>query len=228
MKRYLLGLLGTVFAAAALVVILSPAGAATPSASGPVTVAWHGTPIINFALTPNYYTGYGAVIATFGTQPAPTTGPGATGVGAGTVDFGKTIAGDTYLYKYAAKLVITTNDVNGFDVYGEAATTITNSTDSSTYPAQALYYVNSGATSDSNTGFTPGLPFSQDLIGTVSGGGDNVTTPATITYGAGYPSPVVQSTLANNNYYYDYEFKVPPSATSGNYYVWIVYTVVGL
>jgi hypothetical protein len=231
MKRYLLGLLGTVFAATALIVILSPAGAATPSASGPVTVQWHGTPIINFALTPNYYSGYGAVLATFGTQPAPTHGPGAPTVGAGTVDFGTTIAGDTYLYKYAVKLVVTTNDNNGFDVYGEAATMITNNTDSSVYPAQALFYVNSGASSDSNTGFTPGLPFSQ-TGGLVSGGGDCIapgcTTPtqATIAY-TSYPNPVVQSTVANNNYYYDYQFKVPPSATSGNYYVWIVYTVVG-
>jgi hypothetical protein len=225
MKRYLLGLIGACFAAMALVVVLSPADAVT--ANGNVTVEWHALPIINFALTPNYYTGYGSVIATFGAQPAPTHGPGATGVGVGTVDFGTTIAGDTYLYKYAAHLHVTTNDTNGFDVYGEAATMIMNNSDGSMYPAQALYYVNSGASSDSNTGFTPGMPFSQDTIGTVSGGGDNVATPATIAYGAGYPSPIVQSGAANNDYYYDYQFKVPPTATAGNYYVWIVYTVVG-
>ncbi len=223
MKRYLLGFMGTIFAALALVVVLSPAGAAT--ATGKVNVEWHALPIIHFTLTPNYYTGYGSVLATFGTQPAPTHGPGATGVGLGTVDFGTTLSGDTYLYKYAAQLTITTNDSNGFFVYGEAATAITNNTDMTTYPAQALYYLSSGATSDSNTGFTPGLPFAQ-TGGVVSGGGDNVGTPATITYSS-YPNPVAQTNTANGNFYYDYQFKVPGTATGGNYYVWIVYTVVG-
>jgi hypothetical protein len=222
MKRYLLGFLGAIFAGMAWMAVVSPAGAVT--ASGNVNVSWHVLPIINFTLTPNYNTGYGSVIATFGAQPTPTAGPGASANG-GTVDFGNTIAGDTYLYKYAAHLHVTTNDSNGFYVYGEAATEIINNTDSSMYPAQALFYLNSGASSDSNTGFSPGLPFSQ-TGGTPGGGGDNVLTPATITY-ASYPSPIATSSLANNDYYYDYQFRVPPTATSGSYYVWIVYTVVG-
>jgi hypothetical protein len=226
MKRYLLGLTSALFAAMALMVILSPAGAAT--ATGNITVTWHQLPIINFALTPNYYTGYGAVLATFGTQPTPTHGPGATGVGAGTVDFGNTLTGDTYLYKYAAHLHITTNDGNGFYVYGEAATAITNTADGSTYPVPtAMYYLTSGATSDSNTGFTPGLPFAT-TSGTVTPGGDSVTTPASISYAAsGYPNPITTSSTENGDYYYDYQFKVPDTGTAGNYYVWIVYTVVG-
>lgn len=220
MKRYLLGILGAMFAGAAMFAVSSPAGAVT--ATGNVNVQWHALPIINFSLTPNYNTGYGSVLATFGTQPAPTHGPGAPA----TVDFGTTLAGDTYLYKYAAHLHVTTNDPNGFDVYGEAATMITNNSDGSTYSSQALYYLPSGATSDSNTGFTPGLPFSQ-TGGVVVGGGDNVSTPATISY-TSYPIPVAVSSLANNDFYYDYQFKVPGTATNGNYYVWIVYTVVGL
>ena len=223
MKRYHLGILGAIFAGMALMAFVSPADAVT--ASGTVDVKWHALPIINFSLTPNYNTGYGSVMATFGTQPAPTHGPGATGIGTGTVDFGTTLSGDTYLYKYAAHLHVTTNDSSGFDVYGEAATLITNNTDSTTYPTQALYYLVSGATSDSNTGFTPGLPFSQ-TGGLVSGGGDNVATPATIAYGS-YPSAMVQTSSQNGDFYYDYQFKVPGTATNGNYYVWIVYTVVG-
>lgn len=224
MKRYLLGVMGAIFAAMALTAVLSPAVAAT--ATGSNTVLWHAPPIIHFTLTPNYYTGFGSVKAVFGTQPTPTHGPGATGVGAGTVDFGTTIAGDTYLYKYAAELTITTNDSNGFYVYGEAAAALTNNSDGSTYPVnQAVYYLTSGATSDSNTGFTPGLPFAQ-TGGSVSGGTDSISNPATITY-VSYPAPVVTSSSPNNTYYYDYQFKVPATATNGNYYVWIVYTVVG-
>jgi hypothetical protein len=223
MKRYLLGLMGAIFAATAMMLVLSPAGAAT--ATGTVNVTWHQLPIINFTLTPNYYTGYGAVLATFGTQPAPTHGPGATGVGAGTVDFGKAISGDTYLYKYAAHLHITTNDSNGFLIYGEAAEVLTNNSDSSVYPGQYLYYVPSGASSDSNTGFTPGLPFAQ-TGGAVSGGTDSIANPATITY-VSYPGAIALSPTPNNDFYYDYQFKVPDTATGGNYYLWIVYTVVG-
>ena len=226
MKRYLLGFMSAIFAAAAMMAILSPAGAA--SAPGTVNVEWHALPVINFTLIPNYYTGYGAVLATFGTQPAPTTGPGASYQG-GTVDFGTTIGGDTYLYKYAAHIKVTTNDVSGFDVYGEAAAVLTNNTNGITFPGQYLYYLPSGASSDSNTGFTPGLPFAQTM-GSPSGA--NIDAPSTpgaqITY-AMYPNPIAQSAAAINDYYYDYQFKVPNvgAGAGGNFYIWIVYTVVG-
>jgi len=226
MKRYLLGVLGAIFAAVAMAAVLSPAGAVTES--GSVTVHWDQLPIINFTLTPNYATGYGSVLATFGTQPTPTHGPGATAVGSGTVDFGTTLAGDTYLYKYAAELVVTTNDSNGFYVYGEAAAALTNNTDNSVYSvANSVFYLTSSASGDANTGYTPGLPFMQ-TGGSVSQGApaDSISNPPTITYSA-YPAPIAVSSSANNTYYYDYQFKVPGNATNGNYYVWIVYTVVG-
>ncbi len=190
-----------------------------------MNVEWHALPVINFTLTPNYYTGYGAVLATFGTQPAPTHGPGAPA----TVDFGTTIGGDTYLYKYAAHIHVTTNDPSGFDVYGEAAAVLTNNSNGDTYPGQYLYYLPSGAASDSNTGFTPGLPFAT-TSGLVSGNVDAAGPPgATITYGGVYPNPIAQSATANNDFYYDYQFKVPNVAVGagGNFYLWIVYTVVG-
>jgi len=217
--------MSAIFAATALATVLSPAVAAV-RATGTVTVAWHQPPVINLTLTPNYYSGFGSILATFGTQPSPTHGPGATGVGTGTVDFGTAIAGDTYLYKYAAHLHITTNDPSGFYIYGEAAAAVVNNTDGTTYPvSQALYYLNSSATSDTNTGFSPGLPFAQ-TSGSVSGGSDSISNPPTITYSS-YPSPIALSSTGNGDYYYDYQFKVPDTATNGNYYVWIVYTVVG-
>lgn len=226
MKRYLLGVIGAAFTVAVIVVAFSPAAAIAQS-TGSVTTKWRTQAIINVTLTPNYYTGYGAVVAEFGTQPTPTTGPGGDlGVGKGTVDFGDTLAGKTYLYKYAAHLHVTTNDQAGFLVYGEAAAALTNSTDMSTYPInQALFYLTSGASSDSNTGFSPGLPFNQ-TGGLVSPGSDSTSNPASITYSA-YPNPIAESSTASGDLYYDYEFKVPPTGTSGNYYVWIVYTVVG-
>ncbi|HTU69904.1 MAG TPA: hypothetical protein VMF11_06245 [Candidatus Baltobacteraceae bacterium] len=224
MKRYLLGALGLAFAILAALAAFSPA-IAQSSATGSVSTKWHTTALIDFTLTPNYYTGYGAVPAEFGTQPAPTHGPYATGVGAGSVDFGTTLAGKTYLYKYAAHLHVTSNDAAGFFIYGEAAINITNSTDGTTYPvSQALFYLPSGATSDSNTGFSPGFPF-QLTSGAVSGG--TYSTPPTIAYTT-YPPPIASSNTDDGDYYYDYEFKVPSDATAGNvYYVWIVYTVIG-
>ncbi len=224
MRRYHLGILGVIFAGMALMAVVSPADAVT--ATGNVNVQWHALPVINFSLTPNYHMGYGSVIATFGTQPTPTTGPGATGVGTGTVDFGTTIAGDTYLYKYAAHLHVTTNDASGFYVYGEAAAYITNNTTSTQSPQAGIFYLPSGASSDSNTGYTPGFQFAV-TSGLVSGGTDNVGNPASITYSS-YPSPIAMSGLPNNDYYYDYQFRVPGNSVGGNYYVWIVYTVVGL
>jgi hypothetical protein len=223
MKRYLLGLMGAIFAATAMMLVFSPADALAPS--GNINVEWHQFPVISFTLIPNYVTpGYGAVLATFGTQPAPTHGPGAPA----TVDFGTTIGGDTYLYKYAAHIKVTTNDPSGFLVYGEAAVSLTNNSNGQVYPGQYLYYLPSGASSDSNTGFTPGLPF-YVTSGSVSGStADAVGTGPQIAYTI-YPNPIAQSPVANNDFYYDYQFKAPNVAAGagGNFYLWIVYTVVG-
>jgi hypothetical protein len=226
MKQYLLGIWGVLFAGMAWMAVVSPAGAVT--ATGNVNIEWHQLPVIHFSLTPNYTSGYGSVIATFGTQPAPTHGPGATAVGQGSVDFGTTSAGDTYLYKYAAALTVTTNDANGFDVYGEAATVFTNSATGQAAPGggtQVLYYLTSSASGDSNTGYTPGYPFM--LTGGLVTGGTSTSSPPTITY-ASYPNPVAQASTPNGNFYYDYELKVPSGITTADtYFIWIVYTVVG-
>jgi hypothetical protein len=226
MKRYLLGILGAIFAGVALMAVVSPAGAVT--ATGNVNVEWHQLPVINFTLTPNYATGYGSVIATFGTQPTPTSGPGATGVGSGSVDFGNTIAGDTYLYKYAARLTVTTNDPSGFVVYGEAATAFASSSTGLAAPGggqQVLYYVDSSASGDGNTGFSPGYPF-LPTSGVVVGG-NSISSPPTISYTA-YPAPMAQANTPNGIFYYDYQLKVPSGITTADsYFIWIVYTVVG-
>ena len=226
MRRFHLGILSAIFAGMALIAVVSPADAVAPTRT--VNVTWRPPPIVHFTLVPNYASGYGSVIATFGTQPTPTSGPGASLQG-GTVDFGTTLAGDTYLYKYAAELEVTTNDNNGFLIYGEAATVLMNNTTGLPAPSgNWLYYLPSTASGDTNTGFTPGVPFLQ-TSGTVGGNTSDSAPPpgATITY-TSYPSAIAQSAAANGNFYYDYQFKVPPTITTGgNFYMWIVYTVVG-
>ena len=111
-------------------------------------------------------------------------------------------------------------------MYGEGSADFTNSTDASTIPiSQAVYYLQStsGSPADTNTGFSPGTPFMK-TGGMVTGGG-YAGPPPTIAYTV-YPSPIGTASTANSDFYWDYQLKPPPTATSGQYYVWIVYTVV--
>jgi hypothetical protein len=217
-------------AAALFAVALSFAGprafaAGTISNQANVNVKWNTLARVVIALTPNYTSGFGQVVATIGAQPAPTHGPNAS-LGGGSVDFGNIEAGKSYIYKYAAHLNVVSNDPNGVNVYGEGAADFTNNTDSSTVPiSQAVYYLNStsGSPADTNTGFSPGSPFMK-TGGMVTGGGYS-GPPPTIAYTV-YPSTIATSTTENADFYWDYQLKPPPTATSGQYYVWIVYTVV--
>ncbi len=214
-------LVGGLTAIAMCIATLAPASATV--VSGPTTITWLATPIVKLTLTPNYNAGYGSIKAVFGTQPAPTHGADAPSVGNGAVDFGTVLAGNSYIYRYAMHLNVFTNSATGFNLYGEGAADFFNQDDSSSTPvSQTVFYVHSTASGDSNTGFTPGLPF-QKTAAPVTGGG--FATPPTITYG-GYPAPVASTSLATGDFYYDYEMKVPPAATAGSYFVWIVYTVV--
>jgi hypothetical protein len=196
--------------------------------AGTITVKWNTQPIVKIAITPNYASGFGQIPAIIGTQPAPTHGPGASS-DSGSVDFGNVSGGTNYIYRYAAHIAVTSTDANGVNLYGEGAANFVNNTDSSTYPiSNSVYYLNStsGSPPDNNTGFSPATAFLK-TNGMVSGGGDNIMTPASIVYTV-YPSPISTSlTPGNTNFYYDFQLKVPLAATLGNYYVWIVYTVVG-
>lgn len=191
--------------------------------TGTVTVKWYTAGILKFALTPNYNALYGAVPASFGATPAPTHGPGAC-FQACAVDFGTVEAGMTYLYRYAAHLNIFSNDTNGFNVYGEGAADFTDGGANRMTLAQTLFYLPSGASTDTNTGFSPGFAFNV-TSGTVNPAvPDPIATP-TITY-ATYPAPMYTSTTESNDYYQDYQMKVPATAATASYFVWIVYTVV--
>lgn len=210
--------------AAALAAFAAATGSARAQTAASTAVKWYGTAIVKVTLTPNYAAGFGSVKAVFGAQPAASHGPDAV-LDGGAVDFGSVLSGTQYLYKYAAHLNVFTNSPTGFNVFGEGAADFYNQTDSTTQSiAQTLYYAKStsGSPADGNTGYTPGLPFYRSSAA-VTGGG--FATPPTISYGA-YPAPIASSTSATGDFYYDYELKVPALATTGNYYVWIVYTVV--
>lgn len=215
----------TWFGIAILVTLL--AGAAAPAAasgSAAVTANWSSAPVVKFALIPNYASGYGTVKAVFGSQPSPTPGSGACLLGCA-VDFGTVLSGTDYLYKFAAHLNIITNDANGVNVYGEGAADFYNQTDGTSVALnQAVYYLasTSGGT-DANTGFSASYPFYR-TGGSVTG--NSYSTPPTIAYTT-YPAPIASTASSSTaDLYYDYQLKVPATATTGAYYVWIVYTVV--
>lgn len=211
--------IGRVAVVVALMALLPVAVLASTAST---VVTWRTNAIVKLSLTPNYNSGFGAVPAVIGAQPAPTHGPDAVFDG-GSIDFGTIDAGKTYLYKYAVELNVTTNSSTGFNLYGEGAADFYNLTDGSTQPiSQTVYYLPSTASSDPNTGFSAGAPFYKTTNSVTAA---NYSTPPTITYSS-YPAPIAQSLAASGTYYYDYEVKVPNSATNGHYYVWIVYTVV--
>lgn len=215
----------TWFVIAILVALLAGAAATRTSAqSATVQTNWSTAPVVKLVLTPNYSSGYGPVKAVFGTQPTPSPGSGACLNGCA-IDFGTVLSGTDYLYKYAAHLNVQSNDLNGVSVYGEGAADFYNQNDATSVSLnQALYYLTStsGGT-DTNTGFSASYPFDR-TSGTVSG--NAFATAPTITYST-YPSPIAGTQSSGTaNLYYDYQLKIPSTATAGAYYVWVVYTVV--
>ncbi len=220
-------------AALALGVALAATRAAhaqTNVSTGPVPasalVKFKTTPFIKMSVTPNYNSGFGAVKAATGAQPAAVAGPSAS-LGAGSVDFGNVIGGYAYLYKYAAHLQVISNASN-FAVYAEASADFTQNTDNGNPPTsptgttlpinQTLFYLPSGATSDSNTGYSAGKPFHAGM-GTFNSPtlGDSGKTFSPIYTGA------INSTA---NLYYDYQLRTEPTVSGGYYFVYVVYTVV--
>jgi hypothetical protein len=211
------------FAAFAALAALSPSPVWS-APTGNVGTNWYAQAFAKIALTPNYSSGFGPILATFGTAPSPSPQSGACLQGCA-VDFGTVIAGDDYLYKFATHINIQTNDVNGVNLYGEGAADFFNQNDSSTLPLNTtVYYLPStSGGADANTGFSPAFPFYK-TAGTVSG--NSFSTAPSITYTA-FPAPIAATMSAvTSDLYYDYQLKIPVTATTGAYYVWIVYTVV--
>jgi hypothetical protein len=215
--------------ALALALTANPRALAAPT--GTVNVKWNAQALVSIKLFVNYATGYGQVPAVIGTQPAPTHGPDANCSNAAptavcSVDFGNVVTGKNYLYKYAVHLNVVSTSATGVDVYGEGAADFFNTADSSSIPiSAAVYWLNStsGSPVDPNTGFSAATPFLK--TGGAVTNNSQFTVPS-IAYTT-YPAPISQSNTLNSDFYYDYQLKIPATATSGLYYVWIVYTVVG-
>ena len=207
-------------AAAFAAVSYAPALALTTS--GATTVRWYANKIVRFNLTPNYAAGFGTIKGGFGTgSTTPAPGPAALLQG-GSVDFGTVLTGNDYLYRYAAHVNIQTN-APGFSVYAEGSAdfTGTGANAGNTLPiAQTIYWLNSTAGGgDPNTAFSASTPFQK-----TTQPGASYNNPS-ITY-ATYPAPAFTGSGTSADYYFDYQMKLPSTASIGAYYVYIVYTVV--
>lgn len=221
-------LVGVLFALALTLTANPNALAANPTA--PITVKWSTQALVSIKLFVNYATGYGQIPATIGAQPAPTHGPDANcpnGTPSPTcsVDFGDVVTGKNYVYRYAVHLNVVSTSATGVNVYGEGAADFTNTSGGTIPISSAVYWLNStsGSPADANTGFSAATPFLL-TSGMVTGGGSPGTVPS-IAYTT-YPAPISSSNVLDSDFYYDYQLKVPFTATSGLYYVWIVYTVL--
>ncbi len=199
------------------------------SGANAAIVKFKTTPYIKLSVTPNYYSGFGAVKASVGTQAAAVAGPAAV-LDGGAVDFGSVIGGYDYLYKYAAHLHVQSNAAN-YALYAEATANFTQNTDNGTPPTsstgvtlpvnQTIFYLPSGATSDANTGFSAGKPFQ-------AGAGQFNSTTLSDT-GKTF-APIYSGAISGGaaDLYYDYQLRTQAQAQGGFYFVYIVYTVVPL
>ncbi|GAC1424351.1 MAG: hypothetical protein NVSMB64_31860 [Candidatus Velthaea sp.] len=197
----------------------------TFTAPSPVPqVKWKTTPFIKLSVFPNFASPFGAVRATTSTQPSPVAGPNAV-LNGGAVDFGTVQAGVNYLYRNAAHLHILSNATN-FTVYAEGSADFTGTVSGSNPPsgtngnilpiAQTLFWLTNSA---ANTGYTGSTPFSATQ-------GASAYNSPTITYTT-YPSPIYHGAINQTaELYYDYQLKTTTVANLGNYYVYVVYTVL--
>jgi hypothetical protein len=213
MRRIVLSLLS------ALLVVVSTAGPAFAQSKGAVAATWKVVPLITSTVTPNYQSGFGPTGGS-GSGSTPAVGPSAV-LGSGFVDFGSVIAGFAYLYKFAAKVSVTTNDASGFKVYGEGSTDF-NGASTGTQPISTLlFWLQNNA---GNTPFSAATPFQATTFPTANAGKN-------ITYGAGFPpntslvwSSATGGTISQG---YDYEIRLPSTIPTDTFSAFVVYTVIG-
>jgi hypothetical protein len=216
------------FAVAAALCALSvaPLAEAASSAAGSVDMSWRTVPLINLTIAPNYQTGFGP-IGGVGSGSTPAPGPQAA-ANSGWIDFGSVVQGYNYLYKYALKASVMTNDYTGFSVYAEGGANPVGETDSTTVPLnQTLFWLLSAS---GNNPFSPATAF-QKTAGVATGCG--LGGPCTISYST-YPAPIwnyPNETIGQPGNIvsqgYDYEVRLAGATDVEKYYVWIVYTAVG-
>jgi hypothetical protein len=200
-----------------LIALGAPATRALAATNGSARLAYKVAPILTMTVTPNYQSGFGP-IGGYGSGITPAAGSLAT-LGGGTVDFGSNVvAGYQYLYRYAAQVSVTTNDQNGFAVYGEGSSDWNGST---SFPlANTLYWLVSNST---NSPYSPASAFNRTAA-TPTGGGTGIN------YGAGNPpaAALVWQTVSGGTQTegFDYQLRIPGNVPLNQLNVYIVYTAV--
>jgi hypothetical protein len=194
---------------------------------GSVKLNWKVVPIVNLTITPNYQSGFGPQGGVgSGSTPAPGGGASLDG---GVIDFGtQVVQGYAYLYKYAVKAAVQTNDSGGFTLYAEGMTDIQDNTNpGSTIPLnQTLYWLPSGT---GNTPFSSATAFQKTSasacgVSCINYGGMN--PPATSSVWM-YPTATFGQPGNAATQGFDYELRLYNSPPADNFSVYIVYTAVG-
>jgi len=216
-----------VFLGMCLIVLSGAVAQAQSNGYGSAQLKYKILPIVKITVTPNYQSGFGpSGGAGSGSTPAP--GALAT-AGAGTVDFGSVVQGYQYLYKYAAQVSVTTNDIAGFSVYAEGSTDFNGSNPTPSPPtlpiSSTLYYLQSSAGNSPNS---PASPF-QKTIGIAGGAPFGSSIDYSGTGGVPQPSALIWNSASGGTIArgYDYQLRLPYNAPLSQFNVYVVYTVVG-
>jgi hypothetical protein len=195
---------------------------------GSVQIQFKTLPLITLSVTPNYQSGYGPQGGVgSGSTPAP--GSNAS-LGGGDVDFGnQVVQGYAYLYKYAVKATVMTNDSSGFNVYAEGGTDINDLSAGGTVPLnQTLYWLDS---SSSNTPFSAATPFSPTSSPVGCGGTciNYAGSPPASAAVWNYPTETIGQPGNTVSQGFDYQLRLynTPATSTDSYTVYIIYTAVG-
>lgn len=195
----------------------------TPSLSKPTRAGaqTYASGATSMTITPNFQPGFGPVYFTrqsvrnaacyqngyLPTTPAP--GPAAS-LNSGSVDFGSIQQGQDYLYRYAARVAVTSP--SGFSLYGGASSDLIGPT---TLPvASHLFWLPTtangnacyGSSDGNNTYLSPSTPF--------------------LNAGPNTETLIAAQSAASATLSYDYIFRVGVSDPIGAYNSSIIYTVV--
>lgn len=200
---------------------------ASAQVNGSVKLQWKIVPIVNLTITPNYQSGFGPQGGSgSGSTPAPGAGASLNG---GVVDFGnQVVQGYAYLYKYAVKAAVQTNDDNGFTLYAEGMSDIQDTTNpGSTIPLnQTLFWLPSSTANTPFTGATAFQPTSSATCGVACINYGASTPPA---HAAVWTYPTSTTSQPGNaaTQGFDYELRLYNSPPADSFNVYIVYTAVG-
>ncbi|MBV8354618.1 MAG: hypothetical protein JO101_04800 [Candidatus Eremiobacteraeota bacterium] len=227
-------LLKLAFALAALAAAIpTVTHAAGPSPqSDNIKVTWKVFSFIQLVVTPNYSAGFGPIWIGFGKPPPPpAAGPGASFQG-GSVDFGNVMQAESYLYKYAVDVNVTSSAA--FNLYGEGTADMTSGAGGTMILNTTLLWVKSvpPGMADNNSRASIMTPFSKTTQGGAAYNNPVITyapalpNPGVNPIATATPGPPVHGVPAPVDLYYDYVMRVPGGAVPNPYSVYVTYTAV--